>query len=138
VIELTDLELNVLEFVHKSFSFDRMATVDGREVAVFHRTETENESAFRPKVIRLELAVPREWIVYDLAADLLVLGQDGRLPGPRSAGTAQEVGAETSEFREQGIAFTRRSAGGRLFYVPTEFLSSWTSPDGLRTLGVEP
>jgi hypothetical protein len=49
---------------------------------------------------------------------------------------AQEVGAETTEFREQGIAFSRRAIGGRLLYVPTEFLAGWTAPAGLASLGI--
>jgi hypothetical protein len=48
------------------------------------------------------------------------------------------VGAETTEFREQGIEFTRRSLAGRLLYVPTEFLPTWTAPEGLAALGIAP
>ncbi|MCI4361451.1 MAG: hypothetical protein L3J91_07065, partial [Thermoplasmata archaeon] len=100
MVELADLEINVLEFVHKNFSFNRMATWKDQELAVFQRTETENEAKFRPKIIHLVLAVPREWVIYDLAADLLVLGRDGHTPGPRPVGTAVEAAAETHEFRE--------------------------------------
>jgi hypothetical protein len=100
VVELSELEINVLEFVHKNFSFARLVERKGRELAVFLRTETENEAKFRPKIVHLVLVVPTDWIIYDLAADLLVLGVDGHTPGPRPVGTAVESAAETHEFRE--------------------------------------
>src|ERR1700675_2725779 len=107
MVDLTELEANVLEFVHKSFAFSRIVPIDGEELAVLHRTETESESQFRPKLLRLFLVVPKEWVIYDLAADLLVLGRDGHTPGHRSGGTAVEAAAETSEFVEQGVDIRR-------------------------------
>ena len=134
VVELAELEVNVLEFVHKSFSFDRLVAWQGRELAVFRRTETENETKFRPKILRLVLVVPRDWIIFDLAADLLVLGADGHTPGPRPVGTAVESAAETHEFREQGIEFRRVSVGALLLYVPKELAPDLTVGPGLAAL----
>jgi hypothetical protein len=137
VVELAELEINVLEFVHKSFSFARMAEWGGQELAVFQRTETENEAKFRPRIIHLVLVVPREWIIYDLAADLLVLGADGHTPGPRPIGTAQEAAAETHEFREQGIEFQRFNVGSVLLYAPKSLGGALTTPSGRAALGIE-
>ncbi len=136
MVELAELEVNVLEFVHKSFSFDQMVTWNDREIAVFHRTETENETKFRPKIIRLILVVPRDWVIFDLAADLLVLGSDGHTPGPRPVGIAVEAAAETHEFREQGITFRRTAVGEALLYAPKELSEELASPAGLRALGL--
>ena len=130
MVELSELEINVLEFVHKNFSFARMANWKGRELAVFLRTETENEAKFRPQIVHLVLVVPSEWVIYDLAADLLVLGADGHTPGPRPVGTAVESAAETHEFREQGIEFHRFSVAGVLLYVPKELAVDLNTPAG--------
>ena len=48
MVDEVDLEMNVLEFHRKSFSFDRVVDWDGTDLALFHRTETESESQFRP------------------------------------------------------------------------------------------
>jgi hypothetical protein len=137
VVELGELEINVLEFVHKNFSFARTADWKGRELAVFQRTETENEAKFRPKIVHLVLVVPLGWIIYDLAADLLVLGADGHTPGPRPVGTAVESAAETHEFREQGIEFHRFSVGSVLLYLPKELAAELNTPAGHAALGLE-
>jgi len=134
--ELAELEVNVLEFVRKSFGFSRVASVGGRELAAFHRTETESETQFRPKLLRLHLVVPTEWIVYDLAGDLLLLARDGVHPGPRGTGTAHETAAETREFREQGIDFRRFDVAGGHVYVPAELADEVTAPAVLAELGV--
>lgn len=113
------LETNVLSFREKSFSYDRTVERNGVAYAVFHRTEVESESRFRPKLVRLTVAVPREAILGDLASETLVLAPDGRNPGPRRTGGAREVDAEETEFREQGIEFRRlRRPDGRLVYLP--------------------
>ncbi|HKV89726.1 MAG TPA: hypothetical protein VJQ43_00825, partial [Thermoplasmata archaeon] len=98
MLDEADLETNVLEFVLKSFQFDRTQTVGGVDYAVFHRTETESESKFRPRLVKLVLAVPRDWVVHDLAADLLLIASDGVHPGHRGSGAAVEASAEKSEF----------------------------------------
>jgi len=136
VVELAELEVNVLEFVHKNFSFARMVPWKDQELAVFQRTETENEAKFRPKIIHLVLVVPRTWVIYDLAADLLVLGTDGRTPGPRPVGTAVEAAAETHDFREQGIEFRRFSVDAVLLYVPKDLAAELTTPEGRAALGL--
>ncbi|HEY6238681.1 MAG TPA: hypothetical protein VIZ68_05800 [Thermoplasmata archaeon] len=136
MVDLTELEVNVLEFVHKSFAFSRIAPVDGEELAVFHRTETESESQFRPKLLRLFLVVPRPWILYDLAADLLVLGRDGHTPGHRAGGTAVEAAAETSEFSEQGIDFRRFPLPEGWLYVPADWADRVTAPASVEALGL--
>jgi hypothetical protein len=38
VLPASDLEINVLEFRQRSFQFDRLATVEGEEYAVFSRS----------------------------------------------------------------------------------------------------
>jgi hypothetical protein len=127
VVDEADLETNVLEFVLKSFQFDRTETVGGVEYAVFHRTETESESKFRPKLVKLVLLVPKEWIVHDLASDLLLIASDGLHPGHRGSGTAVEAAAEKTEFSEQGVDWIRlpRPSGGWI-YLPKKSEGSWT------------
>ena len=136
MVDLTELEVNVLEFVRKSFAFSQLATVDGEELATFHRTETESESQFRPKLLRLVLVVPTAWVIYDLAADLLVLGRDGHTPGPRAGGSAVEAAAETREFREQGIEFRRFALPEGWLYVPADWVDRVTTPAAVAALGI--
>ena len=121
MVDDASLEMNVLSFREKSFSFDRTLTLGPTEYVVFHRTEVESESRFRPKLLRLTLAIPRGVILGDLASEMLVLAADGKTPGPRRTASAQEVDAEEAEFREQGIDFVRhRRADDRVIYVPKD------------------
>lgn len=120
MVDPVDLEVNVLEFLRKSFMFARRANVGERELAVFQRTETESESRFRPKILRLYVAVPSDWVIYDLAADLLLLGREGRAPAPRATGTALEAGAEAAEFDEQGLRFRRHRLTDGWVYLPVD------------------
>ena len=92
MLDVADLEVNLLDFVQKSFGFRRLVEVDGQEYAVFERTETESEAKFRPRLIRLYVVVPRSLIVHDFAADLLRIAPDGHTPGPRATGSAVEIG----------------------------------------------
>ncbi|HEV2428501.1 MAG TPA: hypothetical protein VGV64_01465, partial [Thermoplasmata archaeon] len=85
MLEDSELETNVLEFSEKSFSFARAFDFDGSELLRFHRTETESESRFRPRLIRLYLVLPRSWIVSDLASERLSIRPPGA-SGPRPAG----------------------------------------------------
>ena len=128
MVDEADLETNVLEFVLKSFQFDRTETVGATEFAVFHRTETESESKFRPKLVKLVVAVPKEWVVHDLASDLLLIASDGVHPGHRGTGSAVEAAAEKTEFSEQGVDWVRlpRPAGGWV-YVPKATRADWTA-----------
>jgi hypothetical protein len=126
MVDEADLETNVLEFVLKSFQFDRTERVGDVEYAVFHRTETESESKFRPKLVKLVVAVPKEWVVHDLASDLLLIASDGVHPGHRGSGNAVEAAAEKSEFSEQGVDWVRipRPSGGWV-YLPKVGRERW-------------
>jgi hypothetical protein len=130
VVDLADLEVNVLEFRHKSFGFARVGTVAGTEYAVFHRTETESETKFRPKILRLVVVVPRAWIVYDLAAEVLLLARDGVHAGTRPTGSALEASVEADRFLEQSIEFERHPTSNGVLYVPTEIAPTILSPEG--------
>lgn len=137
MLEPADLEVNILEFRHKSFSYDRLASVDQVEFAVFTRTETESESRLRPRLIHLRVIVPRASVVLDIGADLLFLAPDGVRPGPREAGTAVESAAEGTEFREQGFDFRRVALASDSFvYAPREQVERVLSPEGRRSLGL--
>ncbi|HUZ80498.1 MAG TPA: hypothetical protein VMV28_07785 [Thermoplasmata archaeon] len=137
MLEPSDFEVNILEFRHKSFSYDRLATVGGIEFVVFTRTETESESRLRPHLIHLRVIVPRASVVLDIGADLLFLAPDGVRPGPREAGTAVESAAEGTEFREQGFDFRRVALAPDSFvYVAREEFDRVLSDDGRRVLGL--
>src|SRR5580693_2592160 len=119
MVDDADLETNVLSFREKSFSYEATVELAGVQYAIFYRTEVESESRFRPKVVHLKLVVPREAILGDLASDTLVLAPDGKAAGPRRTGGAQEVEADETEFREQGIEFVRSKApDGTIRYLP--------------------
>ncbi|MFZ1023384.1 MAG: hypothetical protein WAN87_04550 [Thermoplasmata archaeon] len=138
MLDVADLEVNILEFHGKNFAFDRLALLVEEEFAIFLRTETESESKLRPKLVRLRVVVPRSWVLFDLAADLLVLGRDGKTPGARSTEAAVEAAAESAEFKEQGIAWRRtKLADGGFAYVPEELASRLLESGGLAALGVQ-
>jgi glutamine phosphoribosylpyrophosphate amidotransferase len=129
VIDDASLEMNVLTFREKSFSYEKTVELGGVEYAVFYRTEVESESKFRPQVVHLKLVVPKDAILGDLASDMLVLAPDGRTAGPRSGAEAVEVAGEESAFREQGIEFVRTiGPGGLVLYLPKD------AADGLAAL----
>jgi hypothetical protein len=137
VLEEADLEVNILEFHGKNFAFEHLASLAEEEYVIFTRTETESESKLRPKLVRLRVVVPRRWVLYDLAADLLVLGRDGKTPGARSTEAAIEAAAEKAEFKEQGIAWRRsKLADGGFVYVPEELAGPLLGSGGLTTLGI--
>ncbi len=102
MLSASDLEINVLEFRQRSFQFQRLATVAGREVALFSRTETETESQFRPKLIHLHLLVPQEWVVFDEPNDVLLVAHDGATIPVRLTEQVVEVGAERTGVRGTG------------------------------------
>ncbi|HLM70021.1 MAG TPA: hypothetical protein VK423_01375 [Thermoplasmata archaeon] len=91
MLDLSDLEINVLEFRQRSFQFDRMLDVGGSEHAVFSRTETESESQFRPRLLHLRVVVPRAWVLYDEPNDVLLLARDGATLPVRLAEPVTEV-----------------------------------------------
>ncbi len=128
VLSDADLEVNVLEFRQRSFSFDHAGEWDGEPYAVFDRTETESESQFRPRLVRLRLVVPRAWIVLDEANDELRLAQAGGAPPPRLIETVVEVGAEPPEFTEGGVVWQRTALPeGVRCYLPKERASALLS-----------
>ncbi|HTT72608.1 MAG TPA: hypothetical protein VMG99_00445 [Thermoplasmata archaeon] len=137
MLDLADLEINVLEFRQRAFSFERVATLGGEEFAVFGRTETESESQFRPRLVHLKLAVPRAWVVFDATSDVLALARDGATVPVRLTETVIEVGAEPPTFKEQGIEW-RRGPGpnGVLVYAPAERAERVLADAGLAELGV--
>lgn len=137
MVDDADLEVNLLEFLRKSFSFERTLEVDGTPYVVFHRTETESETQFRPRLVKLRLIVPRTQVVYDLAADLLLIAPDGETPGPRRAGEALEEAAEASEFDEQGVRWRKVVlAKGQVAYAPEAVAGRLASEDGRSTFGL--
>jgi hypothetical protein len=137
VLTASDLEINVLEFRQRSFQFDRIASFDGEEYAVFSRTETESESQFRPRLVHLHLVVPLAWVVLDEANDSLRIARDGATAPPHLIETVIEVGAEPPQFKEQGIEWTRASGpGGAHYYAPADRSSRLFTPEGHAALGV--
>ena len=133
-----DLEVNVLEFRQRSFQFERAATVAGREVAVFSRTETETESKFRPQLVHLRVLVPLEWVLFDEPNDLLLIARDGTTPPVRLTEPVVEVGAERTEFQEQGIPWKRVGGpSGSLVYAPVELSDTLLTAEAYRTLGIQ-
>ncbi len=135
MVEPADLELNVLDFNRKSFSYERTVDWEGEPIALFARRETESESRFRPKVIRLRVALPVRWILYDLAADLLVPAMDGRPGAAPPKGEAVEAAAQPTRFEERGIAWRRQpEAEGGFLYVPEAWAARLLSPEGLARL----
>lgn len=137
MLTAADLEVNVLDFRQRSYQFDRLASLGGTTFAVFSRTETESESQFRPRLVRLHLVVPLGWIVRDEAADSLRVSKDGLALPMAPAEPVVEVGAERPEFRELGVDW-RRAAGpsASLVYVPKEFAGTLLAPSGLAALGI--
>jgi hypothetical protein len=137
MLSASDLEVNVLEFRQRSFQFDRLEHVGGEDYALFSRTETESESQFRPRLVHLHLAIPLAWVVLDEANDCLRVARDGGPPPPRLIEAVVEVGAEPVQFREQGIEWTRTSAGaGTLWYVPTDRAQPLLDAEGRSALGM--
>lgn len=136
MVEAADLEVNVLEFLHKSFSFERLATLDGEELAVFHRRETESESKLRPKILRLFVVIPRPNLVLDTDEGLLRITSDGVTPGPRGKGSAREAAADPTDFAEQGMEWHRTSVPLGIAYVPRARSADLSRPTALSVLGL--
>jgi hypothetical protein len=137
VLTASDLEINVLEFRQRSFQFDRLASLDGEEYAVFSRTETESESQFRPRLLHLHLVVPLAWVVLDETNDSLRIAKDGVTAPPHLIETVIEVGAEPPLFKEQGIEWSRTAGpAGAHFYGPAERATRLFSAEGHAALGL--
>jgi hypothetical protein len=136
MLEVSDLEVNLLDFVQKSFAFARLVTLNGKEYAVFERTETESESKFRPRLVKLFVLVPRGLIVHDFASDVLVVAPDGETPGPKSTGSALETAAEKTNFEEQGVAWRRVTVPEvGLVYLPAADSAPYQDAAGAAELG---
>ena len=132
MLDQSDLEVNVLEFRQRTFQFERLVEHEGREYAVFSRTETESESQFRPRLVHLRLVVPRAWVVYDEPNDVLLLARDGSTVPVRVVESVTEVGADPSEFTEQGIDWRRVTGpNGLLVYAPEELEKEILTPAAL-------
>jgi len=137
VLTASDLEVNVLEFRQRSYQFDRLATVEGTELAVFARTETESESQFRPRLLHLRLVVPLAWIVQDEQADLLRVAKDGRALPMAPNAPVVEVRAERPEFKEDGVAWRRvERTSEALVYLPAEWADRALAPPAAQALGL--
>ncbi len=135
VLDESDLEVNVLEFRQRSFQFDRLVEHEGQEYAVYSRTETESESQFRPRLVHLRIVVPRGWVVFDEPNDVLLLARDGTTIPARLVESITEVGADPSEFTEQGIDWKRvPGPGGLLVYAPEELETVLLTPSALARL----
>jgi len=138
VLTDADLEVNVLEFRQRSFQFERRVEIEGTEYAVFSRTETESESRFRPRLVRLALVVPAAWVVLDEPNDVLALAKDGATVPSRTTEAVVEVGAERTEFEEQAIGWKRATSGsGTLVYAPLELAPSLLRAPAYRALGID-
>jgi len=137
VLTASDLEVNVLEFRQRSFQFERLADFDGTDYAVFSRTETESESQFRPRLVHLKLVVPQAWVVYDEPNDLLALSKDGVTAPVRLTEPVLEVGAERTEFKEQGIDWRRGNGpSGTFVYLPDALAAELLTEAGFAALGI--
>ena len=136
MLSVADLEINLLDFRHRSFQFDRLVELAAGPYALFSRTETESERQLRPKLLRLTVVVPLAWIVHDLTADVLRVTRSGH-PPPSKEETAVEVAAEPPEFEEHGIRWNRVAAGASVYvYAPAELAAGLLSPEGLAQLGL--
>jgi hypothetical protein len=136
VLDPADLELNVLDFRHRSFQFERLAEVASAPYVVFYRTETESERQLRPKLVRLTVVVPHAWVVLDAATDALRVAPEG-VPRPAPDAPAVEVAAETPEFDEDGVRWKRAGSGAAGYvYVPLELVGSLLSAEGRAALGL--
>ena len=132
-----DLETHLLQFLLKSFGHERNERVGDLDLVIFHRTETESESQFRPRLVKLRIVLPREWVLYDLAADALLIGRDGATPRTRGTGSAVEESAGKTEFREQGIEWKKVTVSrGSIVYVPKELADTKLAPAALTALGL--
>ncbi len=136
MLTVAELEVNVLDFRHRAFQFDRVVEGGDPPEVVFSRTETESERQLRPRLVRLSVVAPLPWILYDEGADVLRVAPGGALPLRTDLTSAVEVKAEPSEFDEQGLRWKRVAHGPSGYvYAPLELAPSLLSPEGLRRLG---
>lgn len=135
MLTVADLEVNVFEFRQRAFQFSRQLEHGGRTYALFTRTETESESRFRPQLVHLTVVVPFDWVVYDEGSDCLRVAKDGANPPLSLVEPVVEVGAEPTEFSEQGLAWKRTTApSGTLVYAPAELAPGLFDAKGLASV----
>jgi hypothetical protein len=135
MLTAADLEVNVLEFRQRSFQFERLAEVAGEPVALFRRTETENERQLRPRLVQLTLVSPLAWVTLDPTADVLRTGSGPAEPDS----SAVEVAAEPTEFEADGHRWRRTALGEHGFlYAPVELLPALRTPQARTALGLGP
>jgi len=92
---------------------------------------------FRPRLVRLAVVVPLVWVVLDEAGDVLSLARDGATVPPHKAEAVVEVGAERTEFEEQGIGWKRATAAsGTFVYAPTDLAGTLLTPGAYSALGL--
>ena len=136
MIDDADLETSVLEFVRKSFSFDRSVDWDGVRLSVFHRTETESERKFRPRIVRLTVVVPTAWLARE-DESIVRVAPEGRIAPRPAGGEAVETAAEASRFDEDGVAWRRWPAGsGGFLYAPEAWADRLSGAGADRRLGL--
>jgi hypothetical protein len=139
VVDDETLSLNVLQFAGKSFDYDSTVAVAGIEYAIFGRTETETEAKLRPKLVRMRVVVPREWVRYEEAADTLMLLAPGGTAGPQRHRAAGTTMLEPEEFRDQGIDWHRLTLDGdHRLYLPKGEEGRLLSHAGRTALGLPP
>ncbi len=127
-----DLEVNVLEFRHRTFQFERLADLADGPYAVFTRTETETERQLRPRLLHLTVVVPLAWVVLDSEADVLRVGRTAA-----TVGNPTEIAAEPSEFEEDGRSWRRAAAGPAGYvYAPAERADALLAAAGRSALGL--
>jgi hypothetical protein len=136
VLTVADLEVNVLDFRHRSFQFERLVELPTGPHAVFSRTETESERQLRPRLVHLTVVVPLGWVVLDEAADALRLAREGPAR-PSTEAPAVEVAAEPPEFEEDGVRWKRARAGPAGYvYAPAELAGALLTREGLAALEI--
>ncbi len=136
MLTVADLEVNVLEFCHRTFQFERVVERDGGPFALFSRTETESERQLRPKLVRLTLVAPLAWVVVDPVTDSLRLTASGAIAPTSPDGAAAEVAAEPPEFDADGARWKRVAVGPGYVYAPWPFAPELLAPSALAALGV--
>lgn len=139
MVDEEELASTVLSFYGASFGFERTLRVQGSELALFTRRETESEAKFRPKVVRRWVLVPREWLFFERRQEVLVLGKDGRKPSHAGLVPIQssEGGRPPEEFQEQGIDFvTRKFPGDLEVYTVRSLVGKVLSGEGRAALGL--
>jgi|GEM_PF-6739578 hypothetical protein len=138
-----ELEGGVLNFLGASFGFERRLEVRGQVFGLFTRRETENESRFRPQLIRRWAVVPWTEIAYDRRRDVWVLRDAAGRPKailetPSSDLSGGPAARPSGDFQEGRVNFRTRSYPDRLeVYLPVSHLREDQERELLRSLGLD-